>query len=107
MEEVLLVIHLIVTLGLIGLVLLQKSEGGGLGIGGGGMGALAGFHQTANVLTRTTAVFAVLFFLTNLSLAYLAKQHSQPSAVIEQAVEGESAPVEIEEVVPPAAPLAE
>lgn len=85
MEHVILVIHFIVTIGLIGLVLLQRSEGGGLGIGGGsgGMGSLAGAHTTANLLTKTTAILAVLFFITNLSLAYMAKIHNQPSSIIE------------------------
>ena len=60
MENVILVIHLILALVLIGLVLLQRSEGGGLGIGGGGggMGSLATVGQTANALTRATAIAA-------------------------------------------------
>ncbi|MGE4313624.1 MAG: preprotein translocase subunit SecG [Pseudobdellovibrionaceae bacterium] len=100
MEHVILVIHFIVTIGLIGLVLLQRSEGGGLGIGGGGggLGSLAGAHTTANLLTKTTAIFAVLFFITNLSLAYMAKIHTQPSSVIE-AISAEGAA--------PKAPVAE
>ncbi len=94
MESVLLVIHFIVTFALIGLVLLQKSEGGGLGIGGGGgMGALAGAHTTANVLTKATTIFAVLFFATNLTLAYTAKTKSAPSTVFETLVEEEAVPV--------------
>lgn len=94
MESVLLVIHFIVTFALIGLVLLQKSEGGGLGIGGGGgMGSLAGAHTTASVLTKATTLFAVMFFVTNLTLAYIAKTRSAPSTVFETLVEGEEVPL--------------
>lgn len=94
MESVLLVIHFIVTFALIGLVLLQKSEGGGLGIGGGGgMGSLAGAHTTANVLTKATTIFAILFFVTNLSLAYMAKTNSAPSTVFESIKEGDAVPL--------------
>lgn len=86
MEAVLLVVHLIATLSLIGMILLQRSEGGGLGIGGGGggMGALAGAHTTANVLTRGTAILATVFFVTSLSLAYLAKVKTSADSVIEK-----------------------
>ncbi|MBV9784384.1 MAG: preprotein translocase subunit SecG [Acidisphaera sp.] len=72
MTTVLLIIHLIVTLALIGVVLIQRSEGGGLGIGSSqGMGAFMGGRGTANLLTRTTAVLATLFMLLSLGLALL------------------------------------
>ena len=99
MEAVILVIHLIVTLALIGMVLLQRSEGGGLGIGGGsgGLGALAGAPTTANVMTRTTAILATMFFVTNLSLAYIAKSKTSADSVInqvgvEETIEGSEMP---------------
>ena len=57
MQTVIIVIHLMLVLGLIGLVLLQRSEGGGLGMGGGGGGFMTS-RGTANVLTRTTAILA-------------------------------------------------
>jgi len=61
MSSVLLIIHLFVTLALIGVVLIQRSEGGGLGIGTSqGMGSFMGGRGTANLLTRTTAVHAAL-----------------------------------------------
>ena len=66
MQTVIIVIHLMIVAVLIGAVLLQKSEGGGLGMGGG-----AGFMSsrgTANLLTRTTAILAVGFFVTSLLL---------------------------------------
>ncbi|MGE5535101.1 MAG: preprotein translocase subunit SecG [Acidobacteriota bacterium] len=70
MQQVVIVIHLMLVLALIGVVLLQRSEGGGLGIGSSG-----GFmtsRGTANVLTRATAILAALFFVTSLVLSILA-----------------------------------
>ena len=57
---------------LIGVILLQKSEGGGLGMGGGGMSGFMSGRSTANLLTRMTAVLAGGFFITSMALAYLA-----------------------------------
>lgn len=72
MTFVLLIVHLFVTLALIGLVLIQRSEGGGLGIGSSqGMGAFMGGRGTANLLTRTTAILGALFFGLSLALALL------------------------------------
>ena len=81
MQTVIIVIHLMIVATLIGAVLLQKSEGGGLGIGGG-----AGFMSsrgTANLLTRTTAVLAVGFFITSLFLSWLASYDRKPSSIID------------------------
>ncbi len=85
MENVILVIHLLLALSIIGLVLLQRSEGGGLGIGGGGggMGSFASAGQTANVLTRATAICAGLFFITSLILAILAGTHHRDSSILD------------------------
>ena len=83
MQTVLIIIHLMVVLALIGVVLIQRSEGGGLGIGGGGGGG-GGFFSargTANVLTRATAVLAGLFFITSLSLTILAGWGRGPSSI--------------------------
>lgn len=78
MEHVILIIHLFLALAIIGLVLLQRSEGGGLGIGGGGgLGGLASPKGTANALTRATALCAAGFFCTSLILGVLAGTHSQ------------------------------
>lgn len=71
MELFLLVAHILIVLALIGVILLQKSEGGALGIGGGG-GGLVSNRSAANLLTRTTAILAALFILTSVSLALLA-----------------------------------
>jgi preprotein translocase subunit SecG len=80
MQTVIIVVHLMIVAALIATVLLQKSEGGGLGVGGG-----AGFMSsrgTANLLTRTTAVLAVGFFLTSLLLSWLASYNRTPSSII-------------------------
>jgi len=80
MQTVIIVIHLMIVVVLIGSVLLQKSEGGGLGMGGG-----AGFMSsrgTANLLTRTTAVLAVGFFITSLFLSWLAGYDRKPSSIV-------------------------
>src|SRR5215470_1861293 len=77
---VVLVVHLMIVIVLIGAVLLQKSEGGGLGMGGG-----AGFMSsrgTANLLTRTTAVLAIGFFATSLLLNWIASYSRQPTSLI-------------------------
>ncbi len=72
MTTVLLIIHLFVTLSLIGVVLIQRSEGGGLGVGTSqGMGSFMSGRGTANLLTRTTAILATAFFMLSLALALL------------------------------------
>lgn len=74
MATVLLIIHLFVTLALIGVVLLQRSEGGGLGVGSSqGMGAFMTGRGTANLLTRATAVLGTAFFVLSLTLALLGR----------------------------------
>ena len=70
------VVHLMIVVAMIGVVLLQKSEGGGLGIGSGG-GFLTS-RGTANVLTRATAILAALFFITSLGLSILAGIDRKP-----------------------------
>jgi preprotein translocase subunit SecG len=72
MTTVLLIIHLFVTIALIGVVLIQRSEGGGLGIGTSqGMGSFMSGRGTANLLTRTTAILATIFMVLALALALL------------------------------------
>jgi preprotein translocase subunit SecG len=82
MATVLIVIHLMVVLALIGLVLLQRSEGGALGIGGSG-GVLSG-RGAGNMLTRTTAILAAVFFLTSVGLSLLARVESQPGDILDR-----------------------
>ncbi len=99
MEAVLLTIHLIVTIALIGVILLQRSEGGALGIGGGGGGNLFSARGAANALTRTTAILAVVFFLTSIGLTILSVQQNRPASVFDtpaaggQASQQQQAPV--------------
>ena len=82
METVIIVIHLMVVLALVGVVLLQRSEGGGLGIGGG-----SGFmtaRGAANALTRATAILAIAFFATSLGLSILARYGAQPIDILDR-----------------------
>jgi len=82
MQTVVILIHLMIVLGMVGLVLIQKSEGGGLGMGGGGGGFLSS-RGTANVLTRTTAILAALFFCTSLFLSILAGMDRKPRSILD------------------------
>jgi preprotein translocase subunit SecG len=85
MESVIIVVHLLIVSALAVVVLLQRSEGGGLGIGGassGPSGFLTGRGQ-ANVLTRTTAILGAAFFVTSLVLAVIASRSSAPKSIID------------------------
>lgn len=89
METIIIVVHLMIVLALVGVVLLQRSEGGGLGIGGG-----SGFmtaRGAANALTRTTAILAAAFFITSLGLSLLARYGEQPLDILDRvpATQGE------------------
>ena len=81
MQTVLIVIHLMIVSAMIGLVLLQRSEGGGLGMGGGGGGFMTS-RGTSNVLTRTTAILAAAFFVTSLALSILAGIERKPRSIL-------------------------
>jgi preprotein translocase subunit SecG len=79
MATVITVIHLLVALALVGVVLIQRSEGGGLGMGGSSSGGMGGFmtaRGTANLLTRATAILAAAFMVTSITLAILAGGHT-------------------------------
>ena len=80
MQTVIIVVHLMVVLAMVGVVLLQKSEGGGLGIGSSG--GFMSSRGTANVLTRATAVLAGVFFATSLFLSILAGFHRNPTSIL-------------------------
>jgi preprotein translocase subunit SecG len=81
MQHVIIVIHLMLVLAMIGVVLLQRSEGGGLGIGS--TGGFMTSRGTANVLTRATAILAGLFFLTSLTLSILAGTNRKPTSILQ------------------------
>jgi len=83
MSTVLIVIHLIVVIALVGVVLLQRSEGGALGVGGGG-GFMTGRGQ-ANALSRATAILAALFFATSLTMSIIAGWSRAPRSIIDSA----------------------
>jgi preprotein translocase subunit SecG len=76
----LIVIHLMIVLAMCGLVLLQKSEGGGLGIGSGG--GFMSSRGTTNVLTRSTAILAACFFTTSLLLSVIAGWNRNPGSIL-------------------------
>lgn len=84
MVTVVIVIHLMVVLAMIGLVLLQRSEGGALGIGGGGGGNFMSGRGAGNVLTRSTAIFAAAFFATSIALTVLARIESRPADILDR-----------------------
>ena len=119
MQHVIIVIHLMLVLALIGVVLLQRSEGGGLGIGS--TGGFMTSRGTANVLTRATAILAGLFFVTSLLLSILAGMNRKPTSVLQgeqstPAAPGTPAPLgsgggggllnQLQGGTPPAAPAA-
>lgn len=83
MENVVLIVHLILALGLIGIVLLQRSEGGALGMGGGGGGAISG-RAAATALGKLTWVLAVAFICTSLTLTILAAQKAAGTSVLDR-----------------------
>lgn len=84
MQTVLLVIHLLITCAMIGVILIQRSEGG-MGLGGGTMGGLMTTRGSANFLTHTTAILVGCFLMTSLGLAILASHQSRPSSILEKA----------------------
>jgi preprotein translocase subunit SecG len=84
MELVLLVIHLFLATALVGVILLQRSEGGALGMGGGGAGSFMSARGAANLLTRTTAILATLFIVTSLALAIMASNKRAPRSIVDQ-----------------------
>jgi preprotein translocase subunit SecG len=91
MIQIVLVIHLLIALALVASVLLQRSEGGALGIGGGGGGFMSG-RGTANLLTRTTAILAAAFFSTSLILAILASGSREGGSIMDTPPSVPSAP---------------
>lgn len=81
MEHILLVIHVIIAAALIGVVLIQRSDTDGFGLGGGTGGSFMTGRATANLLTRTTAILATLFIVNSLALSWLASNSREGSIV--------------------------
>jgi preprotein translocase subunit SecG len=99
MSTVILLIHVMIAIAMVGVILLQRSEGGALGIGGGG-GAGGGFmtgRSAGNALTKTTAILAACFFLTSLTLSILAthQRGGAPSILPSSGGEGGLTPLQI------------
>lgn len=110
MSTIILLIHVMIAIALVGVILLQRSEGGALGIGGGGGGG-AGFmtgRSAGDALTRTTAILAACFFITSLSLSILASHNtaSGPTIVPTTGGEGGLTPLAIPGEGEPSAPAA-
>ena len=82
MENVILTIHLILALLLVGVVLLQRSEGGGLGMGGNNNGLVSG-RSAASALTRLTWFIATAFIITSICLTILSANKSSNNSVID------------------------
>ena len=84
MVILLFVVHVLIALALIGVVLLQKSEGGALGMGGGGMSGFMTGRSTANLLTRTTAGLAIAFFATSILLVLFSSPVKVQRSIMDQ-----------------------
>ncbi len=80
----LFIVHVLIALALIGVIMLQKSEGGALGMGGGGMSGFMTGRSTANLLTRTTAILGAAFFATSILLVLLGQADRGPRSIIDQ-----------------------
>ncbi len=109
MSTVILLIHVMIAIAMVGVILLQRSEGGALGIGGGGAGG--GFmtgRSAGNALTKTTAILAACFFLTSLTLSILAthQRGGAPSILPSSGGEGGLTPLQIPGTPAPSAPEA-
>lgn len=90
MEVIILVVHLFIALALIGVVLIQRSDGSALGgLGGGSSGSLLSARGAGNVLTRTTAILGAAFIVTSITLTILARV-TQPDTIVP--VEPETVP---------------
>ncbi len=89
MEKIVLVIHVLAALGVIGLVLVQHGKGADMGasFGSGASGSLFGVSGSSNFLSRTTAICVMVFFITSLSLAYLASHKQANASVVKQFAE--------------------
>jgi preprotein translocase subunit SecG len=102
----LLAVHILIAISLVGVILLQKSEGGALGMGGGGMSGFMTGRSTANLLTRVTAVLAAAFMATSILLVVLHNRDRAPRSIIDQGPPAApTAPVAPATPPPPAEPV--
>jgi len=109
MLQILLVVHLLIAIAMVVTILLQRSEGGALGIGGGGGGGggmgLFSARGTANALSRSTAFLAICFFLTSIGLALLAGSGRESGSILD--APAVPAPVQPAEPAEPSVPLSQ
>jgi len=86
MESVLVIVHLFLAIGLVGLILIQHGKGADMGaaFGAGASSTVFGSRGASNFLSRTTGVLAALFFITSLTLAYFAMRSDEPETLMEQ-----------------------
>lgn len=87
MENVVLIIHLLLALALIGVVLMQSSEGGGLGMGGGAAGGAMSARSAATALSKVTWVLAIAFICTSIALTIISAQKSAGGSVLDRIVD--------------------
>jgi preprotein translocase subunit SecG len=107
----LFIVHVAIALAMVGVILLQKSEGGALGMGGGGMSGFMTGRSTANLLTRTTAILAAAFFATSVLLVVLSNTSGSSRSLIDQGPpastqEVPTVPAPVPEPTKPAEPTA-
>jgi preprotein translocase subunit SecG len=86
MKTVILTIHIFLAFSLVSVILIQRSEGGGLGLGSGNLGGLMTTRGTANLLTRITAGLTALFFISTLGLAIYFKGGHAPKSILDKPV---------------------
>ena len=106
MHTLILVVHVILAICLVGVILMQRSEGGALGgLGGGGMGSFMTGRSVGNMLTRMTAILATCFMITSLTLAIMSK--SEAAKAQQSFMEEKPAVVQTETAKPqaPAVPV--
>ena len=111
MSTILLVVHVMLSLGIIGLVLLQRGKGAdaGAALGGGASASMFGARGASNFLSRTTGVLAALFIINSLALAYLASKQSVPGSVTDTFITEQQQPAtgDIPDASVPAAPASD
>ncbi len=105
MIAAILVLHVFIAVALIGSILIQRSEGGALGMGGGSMGGLMTARGSANLLTRVTAGLAVCFFTTSILLAIMAGGTKTTRSIVDQPASTAPAPVQPDQPQLPRVPL--
>src|SRR5437588_12408924 len=98
-------VHVLIAIAFIGVILLQKSEGGALGMGGGGMSGFMTGRSTANLLTRATAILAAAFMMTSVLLVVMHNRERAPRSILEQGAPAAPAiPAAPQPPAPPAEP---